>query len=135
MAVYKGREGTAKFGGSTVGEVLSWTATVTAQLADSTRMGDVFTKDETVHASWTGDVEVFWDPADAGQSAAFGGSSAIIGDRVAVILYPRGVGSFPNVNFSGTATIEEMSMPQAHGELNKRTFKLKGYGAPVLTGL
>lgn len=134
MAVYKGREGTAKIGGSTVGEVISWDVSLTAQLADSTRMGDTFTKDETVHGSWSGSMEVFWDPADAGQSAAFGGTG-IIGNQVALILYPRGVGSFPNVNITGTATIEEMGIPQSHGELIKRSFKFKGYGAPVLTGM
>ena len=134
MAVYKGREGTARMGGSTVGEVISWGCTITAQLQDSTKMGDNFTKDESVHGSWSGDMEVFWDPADPGQSAAFGGTD-IIGNRVAVILYPRGVGLFPNVSVSGTVTIEEMSMPQAHGELIKRTFKFKGYGAPVLLGM
>lgn len=134
MAVYKGREGTAKFGGSTVGEVISWNCTITAQLQDSTRMGDVFTKDESVHGSWSGDMEVFWDPADAGQSAAFGGTD-IIGNRTIVNLYPRGVTGFPGVNVTGTVTIEEMSLPQAHGELIKRSFKFKGYGAPTLTGM
>ena len=134
MTVYKGREGTAKIGGSTVGEVISWTCTLTANLQDSTRMGDVYTKDESVHSSWSGDMEVFWDPADAGQSAAFGGTD-IIGNRVAVNLYPRGFPGFPSVNVSGTVTVEEMGFPQSHGELIKRTFKFKGYGAPTLTGM
>ena len=134
MAVYKGREGTARMGGSTVGETISWGCTITAQLQDSTKMGDTFTKDESVHGSWSGDMEVFWDPADAGQSAAFGGTD-IIGNRVAVNLYPRGISLFPNVSVSGTVTIEEMSLPQAHGELIKRTFKFKGYGAPTLLGV
>ena len=135
MTVYKGREGTAKIGGATVGEVMQWSCEISANLQDSTKMGDIFTKDESVHSSWSGDMEVFWDPADAGQAAAFGGSTAIVGDRVAVILYPRGVGSFPNVNVSGTVTVESMSLPQAHGELIKRTFKFKGYGSPTLTGM
>ena len=134
MTVYKGREGTAKIGGSTVGEVISWTVTVTANLQDSTRMGDAWTKDEVVHASWSGDMEVFWDPSDAGQSAAFGGTT-IIGNQVVLNLYPRSFSLFPAVNISGTVTVEEMSMPQAHGELLKRTFKFKGYGAPTLTGV
>lgn len=134
MAVYKGREGTAKFGGSTVGEVISWNCTVTAQMQDSTRMGDNFTKDESVHGSWAGDMEVFWDPADAGQAAAFGGTE-IIGNRISVALYPRGFAGFPTVSVTGTVTIEEMSLPQAHGELIKRSFKFKGYGAPVLAGV
>lgn len=134
MAVYKGREGTAKVGGSTIGEVISWDCTVTANLQDSTRMGDNFTKDEQVHGSWSGSFEVFWDPADAGQSAAFNGAN-IIGDRMAVALYPRGISLFPAVSITGTVTIEEMSMPQSHGELVKRTFKYKGYGAPTLAGV
>ena len=134
MAVYKGREGTARIAGSTVGEVISWNVTLTANLQDSTRMGDNFTKDESVHGSWSGDMEVFWDPSDAGQSAAFGGTD-IIGNRVTVFLYPRGIAGFPAVNINGTVTIEEMSLPQAHGELVKRTFKFKGYGAPTLTGM
>ena len=107
---------------------------ITANLADSTRMGDIFTKDEEVHGSWSGDMEVFWDPADAGQSAAFGGTD-IIGNRIAVILYPRGVTGFPAVNVTGTVTIESMTLKQVHGDLVGRTFKFKGYGAPVLTGI
>ena len=134
MTVYKGREGTARIGGATVGEVISWEVTLTANLQDSTRMGDVYTKDEVVHASWSGSMEVFWDPGDSGQSAAFGGT-AIIGNQVVVNLYPRGIAGFPSVNVTGTVTVEEMSIPQAHGDLIKRTFKFKGYGAPTLTGM
>ena len=134
MTVYKGREGTAKIGGVAVGEVISWTCTLTANLQDSTRMGDNWTKDEQVHNTWSGDMEVFWDPADPGQSAAFGGTN-IIGNQVVVNLYPRGVSGFPAVNVSGTVTVEEMGLPQSHGELIKRTFKFKGYGAPTLTGV
>ncbi len=118
MAVYKGREGTAKIGGSAVGEVQNWKCDITANLVDSTRMGDVFTKDEAVHGSWSGEMEVFWDPADAGQAAAFGGTGII-----------------PAVNITGTVTIESMSFAQAHDGLVGRSFKFKGYGAPVLTGV
>ena len=45
------------------------------------------------------------------------------------------IGSFPAVNIQGTVTVESMSMPQAHGELIKRSFKFKGYGAPILNGI
>jgi hypothetical protein len=134
MTVYKGREGTARIGGTTVGEVISWNVTVTANMQDASRMGDAWTRDESVSGSWSGDIEVFWDPADAGQSAAFGGTT-IIGNRVTLNLYPRGVTGFPAVNVTGTVTIEEMGLPQAFGELIKRTFKFKGYGAPTLTGM
>ena len=134
MAVHKGREGSMRVAGSTVGEVQSFSVELSAVLTDSTRMGDIFTKDEEVHASWSGEAEVFWDPADAGQSAAFGGTD-IIGNRVALILYPRGVTGFPGVNITGTATVESMGIKQAHGDLVGRTFKFKGYGAPTLTGM
>lgn len=134
MTVYKGREGTAKLGGSTVGEVKSFSVDITAQMTDSTRMGDIFTKDEMVHGSWSGEMDVFWDPNDIGQTAAFGGAT-IIGNQVIVALYPRGITGFPAVNITGTVTIEGMTIKQSHDDLIGRTFKFKGYGVPSLNGM
>lgn len=130
MTVYKGREGSAKFGGNNVLELISWDVTMTAQLQDSTVMGDDYTTDEEVHHSWAGSMECFWDPASTGQ---INGSSP--GSRVVVYLYPRGATGFPAVYITGTVTIEEMGLPQAHGDLVKRTIKFKGYGAPTLLGI
>lgn len=134
MSVYKGREGTAKFGGSVIGEIQDWKVEINANLQSSTRMGDVFTKDESVHSSWSGEMQVFWDPADAGQTAMFGGTD-IIGNRGTLILYVRGLAGFPSVNITGTVTVENMGLAQAHDGLVGRTFKFKGYGAPTLTGV
>ena len=131
MATFKGREGSVRFAGNLVGEVTSFDCTFSASLVDSTRMGDNWTKDESPHQSWEGSLECFWDPADTGQTAA---DPALIGARVAAILYPKGSGVTTST-ITGTITVQEVGVKVMHDGLIGRSIKFKGYGSPTLVGI
>ena len=94
---------------------------------------DEWTRDEQVHSSWDGSLDCFWDPADTGQTAAESGTG-IVGSRIALILYPKGV-AVTTSTIIGTATIESITMKQSHDNLVMRSIKFKGYSAPTITGI
>ena len=126
MATYKGREGSMTFGaGLVVSELRSFELETTANLVDASRMGDAWTREDSTQNSYSGSCSCFWDPADVGQAAA------TVGSRVAFEMFPRGDTTTMRV-YSGTATIEAVSLKQAHDGLVEAEIKFKGYGTLVI---
>lgn len=127
MGTYKGKEGSVTVGatpGTAVGELRSFEVTTTANLVDASRMGDDWTREESTQNSWSGSMEVFWDPTDTGQDLL------VVGDRVTLNLFPQGNGvGATDVYLSGIATISEVGHKQSHDNLVERSVSFKGYGA------
>lgn len=127
MATYKGKNGSVTVGaspGTAVGEVRSFEVTQTANLVDSSRMGDDWTRDESTQNSWSGSLTLWWDHADAGQDLL------LIGQRVTLNLFPQGnTVAATDIILSGQATISEIGHSQSHDGLVERTISFRGYGA------
>ena len=129
MATYKGREGSAHVGAAagtavSIGELRSFELTIGTNTTDASRMGDGWTREESTQNKWTASLELFYDPADAGQIAA-----VAVGSRITVHLFPQGRTAGSDVVYSGTATVTEVGHKQAHNGLVERTISLAGYGA------
>lgn len=124
MATYRGLDGSVFAGGGAVGEVSSWTINISAGTVDDTVMGDEWETHKVTTKSWTASVECFFDPDDAQQGAMVEGAS------LAVELRTEGDTS-GDFQFSGTATVESVSVNPAKDNIITASYSLKGNG--VLT--
>ena len=120
MTTYAGKDGTVKIGTDILGETSSWTLNTSVATVDSSVLGDDWEKHQTLQKSWGGQVETFWDPDDAGQSALEEGS------QVTLNLQPEGdtVGDYL---WTGLATIESIAYAGAKDGLVSASFTFKGY--------
>lgn len=125
MANHVGNEGVIKVGGNTVAEARSWSLDITANTVDDTVIGDAWETHKVTQKTWTGAAEVYWDEADTAQVAVSPGAS------VTVAFYPEGADS-GDTYWSGTATVEKVSLKGTHNGMVEASLSFKGNGA--LTG-
>lgn len=126
MATHTGSEGTIKVGSDTVGEIRSYSISETADTIEDTSMGDASRTYKTGLKSFTGSVDVFWDEADAGQTALSVGSS------VTLNVYPEGA-TTGDKYFSGSAIVTGLTVTGSFDGMVEASLTLQGTGALSLS--
>jgi len=122
MATHIGNGGSVKITAATVAEVLSWSLTENANVADDTVLGDASTSHIAGLKSWSGSVSCYWDETDAtGQEAM------VVGASVALHLLPDGA-TTGDIDFNGTATITSIERSGANDAIVTANFSFQGNG-------
>jgi len=122
MTTYKGRDGRFKVGANTVAEVRSFRFTTTAVSADDSTLEDEWDTGKSVTKNWSGQAQVWWDPADANGQ---GGLEA--GDEPTVSLYPHGTDA-GKTYFSGAIHVDSVEITSERDGVVEATIQFKGNG-------
>ena len=125
MSRYKGLNGSGTAGGNAIGEIESFTTTLTSQELTADVMGNSWSEIEVGLKSATGQMSVLRDPADSGQTAIS------IGSTVALVLYPMGNTS-GLTSISGDFVITEEGITSSVGELVKTSYSFRNSGQVAL---
>lgn len=124
MASYHGNDGVVKVGANAVGEVESFTLDISADTVEVSTMGSMAKKFKPSKTSWSGSVDVLYDPDDTtGQQAM------VIGTAIALSLSPQGGETTGEVVFDGSAIITGASVTTPHDDVVKRSFTFQGTDA------
>jgi hypothetical protein len=88
MAVHKGSEGTVKVGTSSISEIVDWSLSESADVIDTSSMGDTARTFTSSLTTATGSISVRWDETDTSGQGAM-----TVGAEVTLNLYPEGADS------------------------------------------
>jgi len=122
MATKKGKEGVVKSGSDVVGEIISFEVTITANEVDTSTLGTDWTGTDSTQKSWSGTMEMFYDPDDTGQAGV------VVGDKVTLSLYYEGDSTGLDYD-TGSALITSVSRSQSFNDMVKQTVAFTGDGA------
>jgi hypothetical protein len=122
MANVIGNSGSVKIGANAVAEVLNFSITETAAVADDTVIGDTYRGHKPGTKSWSGSVSCYWDKSDSN-----GQESMNVGSSVELHLIPEGAGA-GNIDFNGTATIVSIERSVANDAIVTANFSFTGNG-------
>ena len=122
MAILKGKDGIVRVGTDDVKHVQSWNLDPQAETAQGWGMGDEWKTTFATVKSYSGSIEVYDDPADPAYAAL------VLGDEVAVDLYPGGDGSGAKY-FSGNMVITGTPRSGSKDGIPTLTFNVTGNGA------
>ena len=123
MANHIGNSGDVTIGANIVAEVLSWSLTEGANVADDTVIGDASSSHIVGTKNWSGSISCYWDETDStGQEAM------VVGASVALHLRPEGAGA-SNIDFNGQATITSIERSGANDSIVTANFSFQGSGA------
>lgn len=122
MTTHKGKEGIVKVGTTVVGEVKSFELEVTANEVDVSTLGSAWTKTNSTQNSWSGTMEMFYDPADVGQMAIS------VGSMITLNLYYEGVTTGLKYD-TGQALVTSISKSQSFDGMVNQTVAFTGNGA------
>lgn len=81
MATYSGNSGAVYIGATVIAEVRDWSIEQSANRVDSTVMGDDWTSGKITQKSWSGSVNIYYDPSQQGIE---------LGQLITLNLYPQG---------------------------------------------
>lgn len=126
MATHTGSEGTIKIGSDTVGEIRSYSISETADTIEDTSMGDASRTFKTGLKSFTASVDVFWDEADAGQTALS------VGTNVTLNVYPEG-STTGDKYYTGSAIVTGRTVNGSFDGMVEASLTLQGTGALSLS--
>lgn len=124
MAVTKGKDGEISAEGSFIGELRSFSLTETSNEVDTSTMGTDWTGVDSTQNSWSGSLDMFWDPIDVGQA------EVTVGSKIDVVFYPAG-NSTGKQSKTGSALVTSIESSQGHDNLVTATVSFTGDG--VLT--
>ena len=123
MATYHGNAGLVKIGENTMAEVVSFSITEEAEVAEDNVMGDTYATHLIGINKWTASVECKFDPTDTnGQVACAAGNSVTFNG------HPIG-GANGAQYFSGTGTIMSESVEATRTDAVIRRLEIQGNGA------
>lgn len=125
MAVHKGSEGTVHVGTDAIAEIRSYNIDETADVIESTSLGDTSKTFEASTTSFSGSIDVFWDETDTAQIALSVGSS------VTIKFYPEGA-STGDKYYQGTAIVTGVSITANNDSLVEASISIQGSGALTL---
>lgn len=127
MAVFTGKSGVVQLGSNDFAEVRSYTITETADVVESTSMGDSSKTYEATLTDYTASIELFFDDTDStGQVAATVGSS------ITLNLGPEGSGSGA-YKLTGTAIVTSKTITGASEGLVEMTIECQGSGGLTIS--
>lgn len=127
MANHSGHEGVVKIGSNTIAEVTSFSMDQSAAVIDNTELADTWTTHIAGQNSWSGSVECHWDETDTNGQVAL-----TIGASVTLNLYPEGA-TTGDKYWSGTATVNSLSVSSASGSTVQASFSFTGNGVVTLS--
>lgn len=124
MAAIAGKGGSAKIGANTIAEVTSWSMDISADMLDSTSLGDDWREFIAGLNGATGTVEVKWDiPNDANGQTALQ-NALLNGTTVTLNLYVNATNYY-----SGSAYVSSLSVEDPVEDLVTATFEAQFTGA------
>ena len=126
MATYKGISGQVKAvttGGSVavIPELKGWSVEETLDTIEDTAMGDSVKTFKAGLKSWTGTIEMNYDPTNAAQI------DMLIGDSIDVEFYPDS--GTATTKFTGTGIVTSHSRSGAMGDMVGSSVSFQGTGA------
>jgi hypothetical protein len=124
MATHKGKEGAVKVGANVVGEVTSFEISIKANEVDTSTLGSDWTGTDSTQNSWSGSVDMFYDPDDTGQGGV------VVGTKVTLELYYEGDSTGLDYD-TGSALVTGVTKSQSYDGMVKTSFTFTGDG--VLT--
>jgi len=122
MANHTGTAGLVKIGSTTIGELRSYSLSESAGTVEDTTLGDSAKTYKAGQTTFSGSCEMFWDEADAGQSAVS------IGSEVVLNLYPEADDNGATYA-TGTVIVTEIGVSAAIEGMVEQTFSFTGSGA------
>lgn len=122
MATHKGKEGVVKIGSDVVGEVKSFSVEITANEVNTSTLGSDWTGTDSTQNSWSGSLDLFYDPADTAQGGV------TVGDKVTLALYYEGDTAGLAYD-TGSALITSVSRSQSFDGMVEQTVSFTGDGA------
>ena len=125
MARYKGHSGDVDIGGTSIGERISFSVEMTVNTADASTQGNDWTDVDGLQNSAQGELEVFYDPGDAQQSAL------TVGATPTCVFYPAG-NTTGLEQISGTFLVERVGVSTSVGDLVKTTYTIGNKGAVTI---
>ena len=126
MATYKGISGQVKAittGGApaVIPELKAWSVEETIDTIEDTAMGDATKTFKAGLKSWTGTIEMNYDPTNAAQI------DLLIGESIDVEFYPDS--GTAGTKFTGTGIVTSHSRSGAMGDMVGSSVSLQGTGA------
>jgi hypothetical protein len=122
MTRYKGHEGAATVGASSIGEIESFDIELSVNELDANVMGVGWTDVEAGQSSASGSITVLRDPDDAGQAALVLG-----GAGVSLTLFTEG-NTTGLTEISGTFMVTSQGISTSVGDLVKTTYQVRNKG-------
>lgn len=126
MATHTGSEGTLKVGTDTIGEIRSFSISESADTLEDTTMGDASRTYKASLKTFTASVDVFWDEADAGQTAM------AVGSTVTFSAYPEGA-TTGDKYYTGSAIVTGLTVNSSFDGMVEASITLQGTGALSLS--
>lgn len=130
MATYKGREGVVAIGAGTTAtfaELRSWEVQESANVTETTRMGDTWQRNVQTQNSWNGSLECWWDKTDADAQKA-----VLIGSTITITVYPEGTGAGLST-LTGSAIVTGITTKASHDGVVEYSLSFTGDGALTKT--
>lgn len=127
MATFVGRNGVVEISTNVVANVRSFEVTTEAGTLDNTVMGATWETHDIGFKRWTGSLTCLWDDTDTnGQEALTEGAS------VTIHFKPEGSDA-GDEDYTGTATVTQVTRRAAHDGLVEASFTFQGSGALTVT--
>jgi len=122
MATHAGSEGVVYSSSNQIGEIRSYTITVSADTLEDTTMGDSARTYKASLTNFTGSMDLYWDETDTGQG------DLTIGSEITFNVYPEGNTS-GDTYYTGSAIITERAITGSFDGLVELSISLQGNGA------
>lgn len=124
MTTTHGNDGTIYIGANVMAELVSYTLTEEATVADDSILGDAWDTHIPNKATrrWTGEATTRWDPSDVN-----GQEALQIGAGITINLYPAGNVVGKSYRF-GQATVMSVGVTVNRANAVERTFRFQGNG-------
>lgn len=130
MATFRGMDGSVTFATNVVGEVKSWSAQVTGEVLETTKMGDKWATKKGGVGSWNGQIVCHLDYGDTL------GQKAMIDKLIATVPSETGTAAELLVNtgkkLTGTILITGVAVTAQLGAIIELTLTFEGSGVPVI---
>ena len=123
MATYTGQLGKIELGANAIAEIRSFEINAVSDTLDDTVMGDTWRTNKSTFRSWSGSMEVLYDPGNTTGQVAL-----TIGSTAAATFYPSGDTAGMG-ELAGTVRVTERQVQSAHEDLVMLTIQFIGDGA------
>ena len=121
MAVVHGKEGLVKAGGTAIGDLTGFTLETTGDVVESTALSDSDKSFIAGRTSFSGNLDMNFNRANAPQATLLAGSS------IAFILYPEGATSGDRT-YTGSGIVTGMSTSNSMDGMVTRSVTFQGNG-------
>ena len=126
MSTIKGYEGSVKAGSNTIGEVKNYSLEITADIVDTTTLGNNGWRENTpTLKGWSGSCQAYFDVTDSGQGDLR--NKLRVGETVDLVFY-IGANQAGNIKYSGSAVVKSVSITNDVSGLAEASFSFEGNG-------